>query len=296
MSAALPASRLGRGLKALMGEAVVGGPKIAPEGESKSVPIHQVRASSLNPRKDFKPDELDELASSIRQKGLIQPLIVRPSSRPGETGFEIVAGERRWRAAQKAGLHTIPVIVRELNDQQLLEIALIENVQRSDLNPIEEARGYRDLIERFQYTQEALADIIGKSRPHLANTLRLLRLPDSVQAMIEAGTLTSGHGRALIGREDAEVLAARIVERGLTVRDIEALVQAAEQATLASDAPRSRDKDPDTKAFEREVSDAVGLKVELKKGSGESGILTVRYANFDQLEYLRKRLLGTPQA
>ena len=230
------------------------------------------------------------MPNSIREKGLVQPIIVRPMQ--AELGFyEIVAGERRWRAAQKAGLHTVPVIVRDLSDQQMLELAIIENVQRADLNPIEEATGYQELIDRFGYTQEQVADVIGKSRSHLANTLRLLKLPPSVLEMVRASKLSAGHARALIGREDAEQLAQKVLDQGLNVRETEALVQ---QADATSDKPvrRKREKDADTKAFEKELADTLGLKVEIKRGSGESGQLIIKYGNFDQLDYLRERLAG----
>lgn len=300
MAASAPKSRLGRGLASLIGEPANGPVRLPPEGEQRMVPIESVRPSALNPRRSFPEAELEELANSIRERGLVQPLIVRPL--PGAPGqFEIVAGERRWRATQRAGVHTIPVIVRELTDKELLELAIIENVQRTDLNAVEEARGYRELIERYEYSQDDLAQIIGKSRSHLANTLRLLKLPESVQQMIEAGTLSAGHGRALVGRDDAEALAQRIIAEGLSVRDIEAIVQAppVPEGGDATDPPRrKRDKDADTLAFEKEVSDALGLRVEVKRsaGAGESGKLVIRFANFDQLDYVRARLLGTPQA
>ena len=218
-------SRLGRGLASLIGgDGVAINARVLPAtGESRLVPIDRVRPSALNPRKNFGEAELEELASSIREKGLIQPLVVRPVDASG-TSYEIVAGERRWRAAQKASMHLVPVIVRSLSDQEALELAIIENVQRSDLNAIEEAGGYRDLVERFGYTQEELAGIIGKSRSHLANTMRLLKLPESVQVLVRDGSLSAGHARALIGREDAEVVAQDIVKMGLNVRDVEALV------------------------------------------------------------------------
>ena len=200
----------------------------------------------------------------------MQPIIVRPERAPG-AGYEIVAGERRWRAAQQAGLHAIPVIVRELEDQEVPEFAIIENVQRADLNAIEEAAGYKELIERYGYTQEALAEVIGKSRSHLANTLRLLKLPDSVRA--GAGGQADGRARrALIGREDAEMLAHRVVRDDLTVREVEALVQGAPGAQPSRRTPR--EKDADTRAFEKELSDVLGLRVEIQRGSGESGLLT----------------------
>ena len=291
MHSALPKSRLGRGLASLIGEPAQNGTRLPPEGEQRLVPIGQVKASALNPRKDFRDEELAELADSIRTRGLVQPIIVRPDARsPGD--FEIVAGERRWRAAMKAGLHSVAVIVRDLSDKELLELAIIENVQRQDLNAIEEAAGYRDLVERFDYSQEQLSEIIGKSRSHVANTLRLLKLPVSVQALVQEGSLTAGHARALIGRDDAEGLARRIVNEGLNVRDIEALVQGRGDVDSSGSGRRLRDKDTDTKAFEKELADLLGLKVEIKRGSGESGNLIIRFGNFDQLDYIRQRLGG----
>jgi ParB family chromosome partitioning protein len=284
-------SRLGRGLASLIGEPVLAQERLPPEGEQRLVPIDQVRGGKLNPRKEFREEELAELAESIRQKGLVQPIIVRAD--PAAGVFEIVAGERRWRAAQRAGLHMVPVIVRDLGDQEVLELAIIENVQRADLNAIEEAAGYRDLIERFGYTQDRLAEVIGKSRSHLANTLRLLKLPESVQVLVQHGKLTAGHARALIGRDDAEALARRIVEDSLNVREVEALVQAAGAGEAATPTRRGREKDADTRAFEKELSDALGLRVEIKRGSGESGLLTIKYGNYDQLDYIRTRLVGS---
>lgn len=293
MTAPMQKSRLGRGLASLMGEPVAVQARIPVEGEHRSLPIEQIRAGALNPRKDFREEELADLAESIRQKGLVQPILVRPD--PVSGGYEIVAGERRWRASQRAGLHVIPAIVRELSDQEVLELAIIENVQRADLNAIEEASGYSDLIERFGYTQERLSEVIGKSRSHLANTLRLLRLPDLVRELIRSGKLSSGHGRALVGRDDAEELAERIVMQDLSVRDVEALVQAGGTVSdAASGTRRAREKDPDTRAFEKDLSDILGLKVEIKRGSGESGMLLIKYGNFDQLDYIRMRVAGAP--
>ncbi|MGZ5915258.1 MAG: ParB/RepB/Spo0J family partition protein [Hyphomicrobium sp.] len=289
MNAPLPKSRLGRGLASLIGEPVQGQASLPPEGEQRLVAIAELRAGRLNPRKDFRDEELAELAESIRSKGLVQPIIVRPVA----GGYEIVAGERRWRAAQKAGLHTVPVIARDLNDKEVLELAIIENVQRADLNAIEEATGYRDLVERFSYSQEQLSEIIGKSRSHVANTLRLLKLPEAVQAMVQDGRLTAGHARALIGRADAETLARRILDESLNVRQVEALVQdgGAANAETAGGTRSPRDKDADTRAFENELSSLLGLKVEIKRGSGESGNLVIRFGNFDQLDYIRMRLV-----
>jgi ParB family chromosome partitioning protein len=289
--------RLGRGLASLIGEAPSAAPRLPAEGEQRILSIDQLHAGPFNPRKDFRDAELAELADSIRQKGLVQPIIARPDAARG--GFEIVAGERRWRAAQRAGVHQVPVIVRDLADQEVLEIAIIENVQRSDLNAIEEATGYNELIERFGYTQEQLSDVIGKSRSHLANTMRLLKLPPEVRGLIQEGKLTAGHGRALVGRADAAELAHRIVDQGLNVRNAEALVQQrdpvdAGDGAAPRPAPQRKDKDADTRAFEKDLADGLGLKVEIKAGSGESGVLTIKYGNYDQLDYLRARLLGLP--
>lgn len=289
MNLPLPRNRLGRGLASLIGEPAMTTPRLPAEGEQRVVPIDQVHASKLNPRKHFREEELAELADSIRQKGIVQPIIVRADA---NGGYEIVAGERRWRAAQRAGQHQVPVIVREYDDQQMLEVAIIENVQRADLDPIEEAAGYNELIVRFQYTQEKLADVIGKSRSHLANTLRLLRLPDSVQTMVSQGQISAGHARALVGRGDAEDLARKIVEQSLSVRDIEQLVQIIDKGGPKPAPSRVREKDADTKAFETELSELLGLKVEIKRGSGESGILCIKYGNYDQLDYLRQCLVG----
>ncbi|MHA1180333.1 MAG: ParB/RepB/Spo0J family partition protein [Alphaproteobacteria bacterium] len=278
MNAPLARSRLGRGLASLIGEPTPGQPVLPPEGEQRLVSTADLKPGRLNPRKDFRDDELAELADSIRNKGLVQPIIVRPVA----GGYEIVAGERRWRAAQKAGLHTVPVIARDLEDKEVLELAIIENVQRADLNSIEEASGYRELVERFDYSQEQLSEIIGKSRSHVANTLRLLKLPESVQAMVRNSELTAGHARALIGRDDAEELAHHIIEHDLNVRQVEALAQGSDEVGHGGGSTRSvREKDADT------------LKVEVKRGSGESGNLIIKYGNFDQLDYIRMRLVGS---
>ncbi len=293
MNAPVQKSRLGRGLASLIGEPTAAAPILPAEGEQRLVPIEQLKSSKLNPRRDFSEAELGELADSIRTKGLVQPIIARPH--PEAVGlYEIVAGERRWRAAQKAGLRSIPVIVRELADKEVLELAIIENVQRTDLNAIEEASGYRELVERFGYSQEQLSEIIGKSRSHVANTLRLLKLPDSVQSLVQRGKLTAGHARALVGRVDAELLARRIIEQDMNVREVEALVQGGGAADESQGTRKPREKDPDTRAFEKELTDTLGLKVEIKRGSGESGHLVIKYGNYDQLDYIRLRLVGVP--
>ncbi|MGA7545170.1 MAG: ParB/RepB/Spo0J family partition protein [Methyloceanibacter sp.] len=284
MAGSAQKKRLVRGLADIIGgfEASEGAEV---EGQ-RMVPLAALKASRFNPRRDFSEEQLEELAASIRERGLVQPLVVRPAKEGGET-YEIVAGERRWRAAQLAQLHELPVVVRTLSDQESIEIAIIENVQREDLNSIEEAEGYKLLMDGHDYTQEDLARVIGKSRSHLANTLRLLKLPDSVQHLVRSGELSAGHARALIGRADAAALAARIVKEGLTVRQVEALSQGRAPAKAK---PR-RSKDADTRAAEAELADALGLDVEIRAGRGETGELRIRYASLDQLEDVRRQLL-----
>jgi ParB family chromosome partitioning protein len=309
MNTPLPAqrSRLGRGLASLIGDSVpvAGGVPGAPgmqqkplpsQGEQRMIPLDRISPSPFNPRKHFAEAELDELANSIREKGLVQPIVLRPVGAGGQY-YEIVAGERRWRAAQRASLHVIPAIVRALTDQEALELAIIENVQRSDLNAIEEAAGYRELVERFGYTQEELSQIIGKSRSHLANTMRLLKLPDAVQGLVRDGQLTAGHARALIGREDAETVAKEIVTKGLNVRDVEALVSGKKGgggnlANLQRGGAPVLQKDADTRAAEREMADALGLAVEIAPGKGEAGEIIIRYRSLEQLEVVRKKLMA----
>lgn len=296
MNSPLPKSRLGRGLASLIGDSPQASqPRIPAEGEQRMMPVAQLRSGRFNPRKDFAEHDLAELADSIRTKGLVQPIIVRMHPEEAQA-FEIVAGERRWRAAQKAGLHMVPAIIRDLSDREVLELAIIENVQRADLNAIEEANGYRELIERFDYSQEQVSEIIGKSRSHVANTLRLLKLPEAVQAYVLDGRLTAGHARTLVGRDDAEALAQKILDENLNVREAEALAQAGPIGVPGSTGGgrKAREKDPDTKAFEKELADSLGLKVEVKRGSGESGNLVIKYGNFEQLDYIRLRLMGKP--
>jgi ParB family chromosome partitioning protein len=294
--------RLGRGLASLIGEPQAEGPLPA-HGEQRLVPIAELRPSGFNPRREFADAELEELADSIRAKGLVQPIVVRPDRRRG--GFEIVAGERRWRAAQRARIHNVPVIVRDIDDIEALEFALIENVQRADLNSMEEAAGYNDLIEKHAYTQEKLSEVVGKSRSHVGNTLRLLKLPAGVQTLVREGKLHAGAARAIIGHRQAETLAEEIVTRGLNVREVEALVNETHQSTPAgqgsgpvgrgADASHTRQpphKDADTLAFEKDLSDALGLKVEVRRGPGETGYLTIEYGNYEQLDHIRNRLIG----
>jgi ParB family transcriptional regulator, chromosome partitioning protein len=305
----LPKSRLGRGLASLIGEPQPQGDgRLPPHGEQRLIPIAELRPSGLNPRKTFNDAELSELADSIRAKGLVQPIICRPDKRRG--GFEIVAGERRWRAAQRASLHNVPVIVRDLSDQETLEVAIIENVQRADLNPIEEALGYTELIDKHAYTQERLSEVVGKSRSHVSNTLRLLKLPGDVQALVREGKLSAGAARAIIGQKHVDVLAEEIVSRGLNVREVEALVNDMQRPGAgqgggmvnskglgggggSSSTPRqTQEKDPDTSAFEKDLSDALGLRVEVRRGAGETGYLTIQYGNYEQLDHIRNRLVG----
>ena len=284
-------SRLGRGLAALIGDmATMEGARLTDSSNGiKRLPVEFIIANRQNPRRDFDPDQLEELTSSIREKGVMQPLLVRPSG--GDPNiFEIIAGERRWRAAQKAGLHDVPVIVREVDDKEALELAIIENVQRADLNPLEEAQGYGQLMEQFDYTQQDLAQVIGKSRSHVANTLRLLRLPQDVRDMLSRGELTAGHARTLITADDPAALARRIVGSGLSVREAEAMSQ-------RGGAPRKRstgaqaEKDADTAALERRLSDALGLAVSVDHRD-EGGRLEIRYKTLEQLDNVCLRLTG----
>lgn len=287
--AATHKNRLGRGLASLIGDLEADGDGEAGVGY-RLVAVDALHPSAFNPRRDFAAEELDELAASIRERGLVQPIIVRPRV-GGEPGFEIVAGERRWRAAQRAALHQVPVIVRSLDDAQALELAIIENVQRTDLNPIEEAHGYRQLIDAYRHSQEELAAVLGKSRSHVANTLRLLNLPESVQKLVREGALTAGHARALIGHPDAESLAREIVADGLSVREVEALMQSARPAGAARKR-RKAQLDADTRAAQAELTEALGLKVRIAPRRGEAGELRIHYRSLEQFEDLRRRLLG----
>lgn len=275
--------RLGRGLAALIGEDTNEEAVVQDIRSLRHVPVEFLHASPNNPRKHFADADLDDLAKSIRDKGLLQPLVVRPRA-GGE--FEIVAGERRWRAAQKAGVHEVPVLIRDLSDGEALEIALIENIQRSDLNPLEEARAYGMLLGQFSYTQQQLADSVGKSRSHIANTLRLLTLPDSVRQMIEDGKLTAGHARTLVATDSPAELADRIIKLGLSVREAEELTRKAVPAGARKARP---EKAADTRALEKSVGEALGLKVEIAAKSN-GGTMSIRYASLEQLEDVCRRL------
>ena len=282
----VPKKRLGRGLAALIGDDTTEEGVVQDVRSLRHMPIELLKASPNNPRKHFADSELDELSKSIRDKGLLQPIVVRPLS-GGE--YEIVAGERRWRAAQRAGIHDVPVLIRELTDGEALEIALIENIQRSDLNPLEEARAYGLLLEQFNYTQQQLAESIGKSRSHIANTLRLMNLPEAVRVQIEAGNLTAGHARALVATDAPAELADKIIKLGLSVREAEGLAREAAAPKTARVKP---EKDADTRALEKLVSEAVGLKVEIAHKGSAGGQMTISYKTLDQLEDICKRLQG----
>ena len=283
-------SRLGRGLAALIGD--VGSEASVERGRGqRRVPIEFLRRNPRNPRHIFSDAELDELAASIRERGIIQPIVAR-AVRGAADAFEIIAGERRWRAAQRAGMHEVPVVVVEASDSEALEIAIIENVQRTDLNPLEEATGYQMLADQFSYGQDGIAKVVGKSRSHVANTLRLLKLPDAVKTYINAGKISAGHARALINQPDPEALAREIVERGLNVRDVEALAQERAEAAGKPAAARKRArarKDADTVALEKRVSDALGLAVSIDH-YGKAGVLHVRYRTLEQLDEIVRRL------
>jgi ParB family transcriptional regulator, chromosome partitioning protein len=283
-------SRLGRGLAALIGD--VGDETAAVERvrSPRRVPIEFLRPNPRNPRRTFSETELDGLAASVRERGVIQPILVRTV--PGKAdAYEIVAGERRWRASQRAGLHDVPIVILEVSDREALELAIIENVQRSDLNAIEEALGYQALADQFGHGQETIAKIVGKSRSHVANTLRLLALPDSVKAYVEDGRVSAGHARALLSVPDPESVAREVVEKGLNVRAVEAMAQ--KQAATEGRGPQRRPrtpKDADTRALEKRVSDALGLQVSVNHRGDGGGVLHVNYRSLEQLEDVLMRL------
>ena len=285
--------RLGRGLAALIGEIDQPASETAPATPvrpDRLVPIEHVSRNPNNPRRAFDKSELEELASSIRKHGIVQPVVVRTMA---TDSFEIIAGERRWRAAQLAGLVEIPVLVRDVDDRTALEIAIVENVQRSDLNPLDEALGYEQLIAQYSYTQNDLGEVIGKSRSHVANSLRLLKLPESVRGMLASGELSAGHARAIVSTSNPEALAKRIVDGGLSVRDAEKLAQRDMQGDAGAPSSlekKSQEKDPDTLALERNLSDRLGLKVEVNH-KARGGQMKIDYKSLDQLESLC-RILG----
>jgi len=277
---------LGRGLSALLDDAGTGDAAGAAEGV-RDIPIELVHRNPDQPRRHFPEEEIAELEASIRDKGVLQPILVRPS--PKITGeYEIVAGERRWRAAQQAGLRAIPALVRVLDDDKAFEIAIVENVQREDLNAMEEAQAYASLMRRMAYTQDKAAAAVGKSRSHVANTLRLLQLPETVQDHVLFGRLTAGHARAILAAAYPEVLAQAIVEKGLSVRDAEALAKGKGAPKKAS-GPRRAPKDTDTAALEADLEDALGMSVDILDRGG-AGELKIKYATLEQLDELCRRL------
>ena len=284
---------LGRGLSALLGDSPAA-PAPAAEVEKPTVatgavekPIELLVRNPDQPRRVFTEADIDDLAASIREKGVLLPLLVRAApNQPGH--FQIIAGERRWRAAQKAGLHTVPVIVREMDDLEVLEVGIIENVQRADLNPIEEARGYKVLMDRFGRTQDALAQVVGKSRPHIANMLRLLGLPEVIQDHVLHGRLSAGHARALVTANDRVGLAEEVIANDLSVRQTEALVRK-EALREPKPAPARRTADADSLSFEQDLQEALGLKVKLIDAGGQ-GELRLSYKTLEQLEDLKRRL------
>ena len=285
-------SRLGRGLAALIGDVGDESPVDRPRGQRR-LPTSSLRPNARNPRREFPNTELDELAASLRERGIIQPIVVR-AVRGVADGYEIVAGERRWRAAQRAGLHEVPVVVIEATDAEALQLAIIENVQRADLNPLEEAEGYRALMDEFGNSQEDIARIVGKSRSYVANTLRLLKLSDAVKAYIHSGKLTAGHARMLVGEPNADELAEEIVARELNVRQVEAMARerahkSGKKLANGRKARGSAAKTADMLAFEKRVSDATGLVVSIDHHE-DHGTLSIRYRSLEQLDDLVQRL------
>ena len=280
---------LGRGLSALLGEAEEISHAVDPAAGVREVPIELIHANPDQPRRHFAEAELAELAESIRDKGVLQPVLLRPSKR-GEGEYELVAGERRWRAAQRAGLRALPALIRSLGDAEAFEIAIIENVQREDLNPIEEARAYWSLMGVMQITQEEAARRVGKSRSHVANTLRLTQLPESVQEHLIEGRLTAGHARALLSTGDAEALAEKVVAQGLSVRETEALArEKSGDAPKKASGPRKAPKDADTAALESDLEEALGMSVDVADRGGV-GEVRIRYATLEQLDEICRRL------
>ena len=281
-------SRLGRGLAALMGDVSAQATTTPERARSqRRVPIEHLRPNPRNPRRNFSDAELDELAASIKERGIIQPVVVRPV-RGAKDAYEIIAGERRWRAAQRAALHEIPIVPFEASDSEALELAIIENVQRTDLNPLEEAGGYQALASEYGHSHEDIAKIVGKSRSHVTNTLRLLKLPEPVKAYIHAGKISAGAARMLIGAADPEEMAREIVDRGLNVRQVEALAK--DRVPGSGKAAKKRVvKSADTIALERRVSNTLGLTVTVDHRS-KGGVLHIHYRNLDQLEEVLRRL------
>ena len=293
---------LGRGLSALMADVNEAAPVTEEDTKpaDRVVPIEKITPNPDQPRRRFDKSALDDLAASVKEKGIIQPLIVRP--KPGKEGeFEIVAGERRWRAAQMAKLHEIPILVREFSDIEVLEVAIIENVQRADLNPVEEAAGYSQLMDKFGHTQEKLSEVLGKSRSYIANAVRLLSLPDEVQSYLSEGKLSSGHARALITAEDPVALAREVIKKNLSVRETETLTKKSAGNIFSEDGKtkttKAPAKDADTKALEGDLAANLGMKVLLNHKPGqEKGQITISYDTLDELDTLCRILTSNSQA
>lgn len=282
-------SRLGRGLAALIGDVGEETQTTERSKNQRRLPIEFLQPNPRNPRRTFEESELAELAASVRERGILQPILAR-QLRGAKDSYEIIAGERRWRAAQRAGLHDVPVVVIEATDEQSLEYAIIENVQRADLNAIEEALGYESLANEFKHSQDDIAQIVGKSRSHVANTLRLLKLPEPVKNYIRTGKLSAGHARMLVGQPNAQQLAEDIVTRGLNVRQTEALARdEGKKPAKARKAKASVGKDPDTIALEKRLTDAIGLAVTIDHKEG-AGVVHVRYRDYDQLDEIIRRI------
>ena len=296
--------RLGKGLAALIGD--LDQPVKSSEtnkeaaisaGGIKTVPIEHIRANPNNPRRMFSEAELQDLTASIKEHGVVQPILVRPAKGEdlGGAKYEIIAGERRWRASQKAGIHEMPIVIRDVEDKQALELAIIENVQRSYLNSMEEALGSQQLIDEYDYSQNDLAQVIAKSRSHVANTLRLLKLPESIQKLVSDGDLSAGHARTLVTADDPQGLAQRIVKEGLSVRQAEALAQGGGQGALETksvpkSAFASNEKSADIRALEQRLEDAMGLKFDLKHQDKGSGEMKIKYKTLEQLDEICRRL------
>ena len=275
---------LGRGLSSLMGDTDTHQNTVTTSSSETTISIAKLRPSPLQPRRVFDKNGINELAESIKSKGLVQPILVRPSN-ANDGEYEIIAGERRWRAAQVAQLHKIPAVIRSLNDTESLEIAIIENVQRSDLSPIEEAAGYKKLMESYNHTQEQLSEVVGKSRSHIANIVKLLSLPQSIQDMIAQGSISSGHARAIMNSAFPEQLAEKIMNENLSVRATEALVKEKKEGPK-----KVKLKDPDTIDLEKKLTDILGLDVTISHRGKQGGSLKVKYKSLDQLEFVTKKL------
>ena len=285
------AKGLGKGLSALLGEAPTSAPpaEALSRGGPREIEIGRIRPNPHQPRTHFDETAIDELADSIAERGVLQPILLRASG----DGFEIVAGERRWRAAQRAGLHAIPAIVREIDDSATAELALIENIQREDLNAVEEAEGYRQLVNRYGHTQEAVARIVHKSRSHVANLLRLLDLPEFVRQSLMRGDINMGHARAIAAAPDPEALTREVVAKGLSVRQAEARAKRAKRGPSELVLDKSRAVDPDLAALERQLGDMLGVRVQVTH-KGQGGQVSLHYSSLDQLDMICQRLTGEP--